>query len=148
MINMKNNRFILFSFLGFLASTLFINNFSSAYAQTEANPTVLDTAEALAVDAKFYAEAYGVSQEEAVKRLSIMFDIGAEADVAESEEGDDFAGSYFDNSAPQFALVVRTKKRINPIAYSKGRRESKLVVIPLPRPSVELSAGQCEQSSN
>jgi hypothetical protein len=68
MINMKNNRFILFSFLGFLASTLFINNFSSAYAQTETEPTVLDSVEALAVDAKLYAEAYGVSQEEAVKR--------------------------------------------------------------------------------
>jgi hypothetical protein len=54
--------------LGFLASTLFINNFSSAYAQTETEPTVLDSVEALAVDAKLYAEAYGVSQEEAVKR--------------------------------------------------------------------------------
>jgi hypothetical protein len=127
MINMKNNRFILFSFLGFLASTLFINNFSSAYAQTEANPTVLDTAEAIAVDAKFYAEAYGVSQEEAVKRLSIMFDIGAEADVAESEEGDDFAGSYFDNSASQFALVVRTKKANKPdrILKRKARVEAR-----------------------
>jgi hypothetical protein len=127
MINKKNNRFILFSFLGFLASTLFINNFSSAYAQTEANPTVFDTAEALAVDAKFYAEAYGVSQEEAVKRLSIMFDIDAEADVAESEEGDDFAGSYFDNSAPQFALVVRTKKANKPdrILKRKARVEAR-----------------------
>jgi hypothetical protein len=127
MINMKNNRFILFSFLGFLASTLFINNFSSAYAQTETEPTVLDSVEALAVDAKLYAEAYGVSQEEAVKRLSIMFDIGAEADAAESEEGDDFAGSYFDNSASQFALVVRTKKANKPdrILKRKARVEAR-----------------------
>ncbi len=46
---------------GFLASTIFIGNCSSAYAQTETNPTLLDSGEALAVDAKFYAEAYGVS---------------------------------------------------------------------------------------
>lgn len=95
---------------GFLASTIVISNFSSAYAQIETNPLLLDSGEALAVDAKLYAEAYGVSYEEAAKRLSIMFDIGTEADATESGEGDDFAGSYFDNSAAQFALVVRTKK--------------------------------------
>lgn len=95
---------------GLLASIIFIGDFSPAYAQTETNPTVLDSEEALAIDAKFYAEAYGVPYEEAAKRLSIMFDIGTDADAAESEEGDDFAGSYFDNSAAQFALVVRTKK--------------------------------------
>jgi hypothetical protein len=60
------------------------------------------------------SQAYGVSQEEAAKRLSIMFDIGAEADAAESGEGDDFAGGYFDNSAAQFALVIRTKKASKP----------------------------------
>jgi hypothetical protein len=112
---------------GLLASIMFIGDFSPAYAQTEANPTVLDTVEALAVDAKLYAEAYGVSQEEAVKRLSIMLDIGAEADAAESEEGDDFAGSHFDNSASQFALVVRTKKANKPdrILKRKARVEAR-----------------------
>jgi hypothetical protein len=99
---------------GLLASTIFIGDFPSAYAQTATNPTLLDSGEALAVDAKFYAEAYGVSYEEALKRLSIMFDIGAETDAAESEEGDDFAGTYFDNSAEEFALVVRTKKAKKP----------------------------------
>jgi hypothetical protein len=99
---------------GFLASTIVIGSFSSAYTQTEANPVQLDNGEALAVDAKLYAEAYGVSYEEAAKRLSIMFDIGTEADATESGEGDDFAGSYFDNSAAQFALVVRTKKANKP----------------------------------
>lgn len=99
---------------GLLASSILIGNFSSAYAQTETNPTLLDSGEALAADAKIYAEAYGVSYEEATKRLSIMFDVGAETDAAESEEGDDFAGSYFDNSATQFGLVVRTKKANKP----------------------------------
>lgn len=99
---------------GLLASTLLIGNFSSAYAQTETNPTLLDSSEALAADAKLYTDAYGVSYEEAVKRLSIMLDIGAEANAAESEEGDDFAGSFFDNSATQFGLVVRTKKANKP----------------------------------
>jgi hypothetical protein len=112
---------------GLLASIMFIGDFSPAYAQTETEPTVLDSVEALAVDAKLYAEAYGVSQEEAVKRLSIMLDIGAEADVAESEEGDDFAGSYFDNSASQFSLVVRTKKANKPdrILKRKARVEAR-----------------------
>lgn len=99
---------------GFLALTIFIGNSSSAYAQTETNPMLLDSGEALAADAKIYAKAYGVSYEEAAKRLSIMFDIGAEVDAAESGEGDDFAGSYFDNSATQFALVLRTKKANKP----------------------------------
>jgi hypothetical protein len=97
-----------------LASTLFIGDFSSVYAQTPTNLDLLDSGEALAADAKLYAEAYGVSYEEAAKRLSIMFDIGAEADAAESGEGDDFAGSYFDNSSAQFALVLRTKKANKP----------------------------------
>lgn len=108
---------------GFLASTIFIGNFSSAYAQTETNLTLLDSGEALAADAKLYAEAYGVSYEEAANRLSIMFDIDAEVDAAESGEGEDFAGSYFDNSVTQFALVVRTKKAKKPdrILIRKGR---------------------------
>jgi hypothetical protein len=102
------------SIFAFLVSTIFIGSFPSAYAQTGTDPAPLDSGEALAADAKLYAEAYGVSQEEAAKRLSIMFDIGAEADAAESEEGDDFAGRYFDNSATQFGLVVRTKKASKP----------------------------------
>jgi hypothetical protein len=40
---------------GFLASTIFIGNFSSAYAQTTTNPVLLDSGEALAADAKIYA---------------------------------------------------------------------------------------------
>lgn len=52
-----------------------------------------------------------------------MSDIDAEVDAAESGEGEDFAGSYFDNSATQFALVVRTKKVKKPdrILIRKGR---------------------------
>jgi hypothetical protein len=144
---------------GFLASTIAIGSFSSAYAQTETSPTLLDSGEAIAVDAKFYAEAYGVSQEEAVKRLSIMFDIGAEADAAESEEGDDFAGSYFDNSATQFALTLRTKKankpdRVltrkarlvaarDPAAKAKRRAERKAI-----RAKFKLTDGQVEQAED
>jgi hypothetical protein len=114
-----SSRFTGYSFrikliFGLLVSAIFIGDVSSVYAQTETNPVLLDSSEVLAVDAKLYAEVYGVSQEEAVKRLSIMFDIGAETDAAESGEGDDFAGSYFDNGAAQFALVVRTKKANKP----------------------------------
>ncbi len=56
-----------------------------------------------------------------------MFDIDAEANASESEEGDDFAGSYFDNSASQFALVIRTKKANKPdrILTRKARLEAR-----------------------
>jgi hypothetical protein len=144
---------------GLFASTMLVGNFSPAYAQTEPEPTVLDTAEVLAVDAKLYAEAYGVSQEEAVKRLSIMFDIGAEVDAAESEEGDDLAGTYFDNSATQFALVVRTKKankpdrilrrkaraeaRRDPGAKARRRAERRAL-----RARAKLADGEAEQAEN
>jgi hypothetical protein len=144
---------------GLFTSTILVGNFSPAYAQTEPEPTVLDTAEALAVDAKFYAEAYGVSQEEAVKRLSIMFDIGAEVAAAESGEGDDLAGTYFDNSAEQFALVVRTKKankqdrilarkaraeaRRSPEARARRRAERKAL-----RARFKLADGEAEQAEN
>ncbi|WP_404787487.1 hypothetical protein [Altericista sp. CCNU0014] len=147
------------SIFGFLVSTIIISNFSSAYAQTETNPTLLDSGEALAADAKLYAEAYGVSYEEAAKRLSIMFDIGAEADAAESEEGDDFAGSYFDNSTTQFSLVVRTKKankpdRIlkrkaravaerDPAAKAKRRAERKAM-----RAKLKLTDNEVEQAED
>jgi hypothetical protein len=56
-----------------------------------------------------------------------VLDIGAEADAAEAEEGDDLAGTYFDNSAEQFALVVRTRKanKADRILRRKARAEAR-----------------------
>ncbi len=122
----------------------------------------IDSAEALAIDAKLYAQAYGVSQEEAVKRLSIMFDIDATVDAAESEEGDDFAGGYFDNNATQFAVVIRTKKankadRIlrrkaraaaqDPATKAKRRAERRAQRKAI-RAKLKLTDGEVEQAEN
>jgi hypothetical protein len=162
---LTGSSFLTKSLCGFLA-TILIGNFSSAYAQTEPNPVPIDSAEALAIDAKFYAQAYGVSQEEAVKRLSIMFDVDATVDAtvdaAESEEGDDFAGSYFDNNAGQFAVVVRTKKankadRIlrrkaraaaqDPATKAKRRSERRAERKAI-RAKLKLTDGEVEQAEN
>jgi hypothetical protein len=71
---------------------------------------VLDDAEALAVDAKLYAAEFGVPFDEAVERLTIMI-YGADAvSQAAAAEGTDLAGRYFDNNAPEFGLVVATRK--------------------------------------
>jgi hypothetical protein len=158
---LTGSSFLTKSLCGFLA-TIFIGNFSSAYAQTETNPVPIDSAEALAVDAKLYAQAYGVSQEEAVKRLSIMFDINAAVNAAESEESDDFAGSYIDNNAAQFAVVIRTKKankadRIlrrkaraaaqDPATKAKRRAERRAERKAI-RAKLKLTDGEVEQAEN
>jgi hypothetical protein len=71
---------------------------------------VLDDAEALAIDAKLYAAEFGVPFDEAVERLTIMI-YGMDAvSQAAAAEGNDLAGRYFDNEAPEFGLVVATKK--------------------------------------
>jgi hypothetical protein len=80
--------------------------------QTEsstADVMTLDPAEALALDAVQYAASYGVSIDEAMRRLLVMHDFDSEISAAKSSEGEDYAGSYFDNST-QFALVIRTTK--------------------------------------
>jgi hypothetical protein len=83
---------------------------SQVKAQASEEPQTLDSAEALAVDAKLYAQQYGVSEEEALRRLSAMLDLGADVASETVSEGADFAGAYFDNDTPQFGVVVRTKK--------------------------------------
>jgi hypothetical protein len=70
---------------------------------------VLDDAEALAIDAKLYAAEFGVPFDEAVERLTIMI-YGMDAVSQAAAEGNDLAGRYFDNEAPEFGLVVATKK--------------------------------------
>lgn len=52
--------------------------------------------EVIALEAQNYANAYDVSFEEAVRRLSLMHD--SSADEIVSQVGDDIGGIYFDNS--------------------------------------------------
>ena len=71
---------------------------------------ILDDAEALAVDAKYYSAEFGVPFDEAVERLTIMiYGTGAVSQAA-AAEGTDLAGRYFDNGAAEFGLVVATRK--------------------------------------
>ena len=62
--------------------------------------------EALVIDGKAYAERYGVSLEEAMRRLTIMAGTAEEIDALEEEFGDQLAGIYFQNGQ-DFELVVR-----------------------------------------
>jgi hypothetical protein len=90
-----------------------------------AQNTALNSAEALAADAKIYADAYGVSLDEAIRRLSIMLDDKSDGQDAEAAEGDNFAGRYFDNDAAGFAIIVRTKgpDRVERNIVRKGKTD-------------------------
>lgn len=91
--------------LGLLTASIFA---VPSIAQAEAiENTQLDEAETLTLDAKQYAASYDVSLEEAMRRLVIMFDLKDQVGTIASEEGESYAGSYFDNGS-QFGLVVRT----------------------------------------
>jgi hypothetical protein len=109
-----------------LAGVAFITP-SYCGAQTASAPTVVDTAEAITIDAKMYAQLYGVSLPEAVRRISIMLDTSAEVATVEDGEGDDLAGSYFENSGPKFGLVIRSVKasRADGELRRKGRAEQR-----------------------
>ena len=96
--------------LGLLAASIFaVPNIAQAEtSQGEAiESTQLDDAEMLTLDAKQYAATYDVTLEEAMRRLVIMFDLKDQIETIVSEEGESYAGSYFDNDGP-FGLVVRT----------------------------------------
>ncbi len=79
-------------------------------AQDLAADMVLDEAESLAVDAGIYAAQYGVTKEEAMRRLRAMLEGTEDAITQANLEGADFAGVYFDNSAAEFAIVIRSRK--------------------------------------
>ena len=91
------------------ASVFAVSNI--AKAETNQSDVVeniqLDEAEMLTLDAKQYAASYDVSLEEAMRRLVIMYDLKDQVETVANEEGENYAGSYFDNEG-QFGLVVRT----------------------------------------
>ncbi len=65
----------------------------------------MDGIEALALDAKYYAEDYGVTEDEALRRLLIMHGTKEQVKAIEAEYGDRISGVYFDNGA-EFSLKV------------------------------------------
>lgn len=74
----------------------------SALAQ-EDDTQLLDNAEALATDAKYYSAIYGVSETEALRRLLIMHGSQEEIEALQSEYDGKLAGLYFDNG-PEFSV--------------------------------------------
>lgn len=86
------------------SSLIAITAAMTAAAQESATATLSD-AEALAVDAAFYSEAYGVSLPEAMTRMAVMHDPTGVVKAAIKEEVDSVSGVYFDNSA-DFALIL------------------------------------------
>ena len=85
---------------------LFILSFSitSVWA-SDTDTTPLTDAEALAIDAKYYAQTYGVSEDEAMRRILIMHDSSEEIAKLKAEYGDRISGMYFDNG-PDFGIKV------------------------------------------
>lgn len=63
-------------------------------AETDAAVSKLDQAEALAIDAELYARDYGVSEEEAARRLLIMHGAGEEIGQLEQEFGTTLSGVF------------------------------------------------------
>ena len=63
----------------------------------------------MASDARFYAETYGVSQEEAERRISLM--VSAQSKVAAEDDlaGDDLVAAYFEHGS-ELTYVVETTK--------------------------------------
>lgn len=105
----------------------------SANVQAETNQsdvienTQLDEAEMLTLDAQQYAASYDVSLEEAMRRLVIMQGLKDQVETVANEEGENYAGSYFDNEG-QFGLVVRTtseKKADRKLIRQANRAERK-----------------------
>lgn len=75
----------------------------SALAQEGEEAQLIDNAEALALDAKYYSAMYGVSEKEAMRRLLIMHGSQEEIEALELEYDDKLAGLYFDNG-PEFSV--------------------------------------------
>lgn len=101
---------------------------SIAFAQqpnAETESLVIDEAEALAMDAKIYAENYGVSFDEALSRLTVMLYGQSDADTTTQSEGSDLAGVYFDNGS-DFGLVIKTKnpKKDKTVIFSPKTKEN------------------------
>lgn len=83
---------------------LFISIVSASTFASE--PNIINEAEALAVDAKFYAASYNVTYDEAVRRLIIMHGTGAEVSNLRNKVKNNLQGMYFDNSKNEFSLKV------------------------------------------
>lgn len=83
--------------------TLLIISTNSAFAD---DSNLINEAEALAIDAKFYAASYDVPYDEAIRRLLIMHGTSSDISNIRNNVKGDLQGMYFDNSKNDFALKV------------------------------------------
>lgn len=98
---------------------------STTFAQPSSEPMALDFAEALAIDAKIYAELYQVNFDEAVRRLSVMASTNENVVEEAASQGADFGGAYYDNVTSDFGVVVRRKgqSRTDKTVIRRGNAE-------------------------
>lgn len=71
---------------------------------------IVSAEEALAIDGKAYAARYGVSLEEAMRRILIMASTSEQVAALESEFSEQVSGIYFDNSGA-FQLIVQLTEK-------------------------------------
>ena len=116
-----------------LTLALSFSSLSTAQDIVPAEPLVIDEAEALAMDAKQYSESYGVPFDESLRRLTIMLYGSPEIAATANTEGQDLAGTYFDNSS-DFGLVVN----------SKSPKESRLLNVV---PKTKVNYGQLNSAA-
>ena len=96
----------------------------AAFASEDGGPPPMLPEEVIAIEAQSYAATYGVSEDEALRRLALMHDAFDSIEDVRASAGEDLGGIYFDNGA-DFALVVNTTKKGKPIPAairSKGRQ--------------------------
>lgn len=89
-----------------IISLLMFGLLSTASVASESNIEPLTEAEALAVDAKYYAETYGVSEDEAIRRLLIMTQSQEALDKLKNVYGSKISGIYFDSNSRDFGIEV------------------------------------------
>lgn len=118
-----------------IIATLF---FSPVSLANETETETMTQAEALAIDAKHYAAAYGVDETEAMRRLLIMHGSTEEIEALEKTYQDRLAGVYFDNGAnfglnfvltgdetPQERKLIRKAQKAERKAEKQAAKEEK-----------------------
>jgi hypothetical protein len=92
-------------------------------SETGGEPAMLPE-EGIALEAAAYARDYGVSEDEAIRRLALMHDAAEEIGSIQAGLGDQLGGIFFDNGA-DFALTVNAVgegARVPQSFTSKGRQ--------------------------
>ncbi|GLG83279.1 hypothetical protein ACSO1_18010 [Acinetobacter calcoaceticus] len=85
-------------------SLITISIFSAHVFADDSN--IVNEAEALAVDGKFYAASYNVPYDEAVRRLLIMHGTHTSISTLKGQVKNNLQGIYYDNSKNNFGLTV------------------------------------------